>query len=65
MAPAGFNWTYCGENPNIGPFRTSGNELIVYFYSRKVVPSNHRGFKLTWSTDEPRGNKSYLSLFIV
>ena len=57
MAPTGFNWTYCGENQNIGPFRTSGNELIVYFRSSDNAGDNHRGFKLRWSTDEPRGNK--------
>ena len=65
MAPTGFNWTYCGDNQNIGPFRTSGNELLVYFRSSDNSNNNHRGFKLTWSTDELRGNKSYLSLFIV
>ena len=58
MAPTGFNWTYCAENQqNLGPFRTSGNELIVRFHSRDNARDHHRGFKLRWSTDEPRGNQ--------
>ena len=56
MAPAGFNYSFCGADQNIGPFRTYGNEFVAYLRGGGAGGLDHRGFKLRWTTDEPRGN---------
>ena len=59
VAPVGFNWSFCGADQHIGPFRTYGNSFTTLLSSWGGGGLDHRGFKLRWSTDEPRGNLSF------
>ena len=54
-APLGPNYTYCGAEQHIGPFKTSGNMFSAFLHTYGGGGSDHRGFKIRWSADEPRG----------
>lgn len=39
------------ENDNTKVIKSSGNQMMIYYWSSGT--SNHRGFKLSFNSDEP------------